>query len=65
LTFLWTVDPIEVNAYGVVIVQNLDGVAVEDPADLSGDVGSERGACSKQAAKDYDKVCLQETALSS
>ena len=43
LSFLWTVDGVEPDAFGVAVVQDFDGVAVEDGDDGPGKVFCERG----------------------
>jgi hypothetical protein len=44
LGFLGTIDTVEGDAFGVVVVQDFDGVAVEDGDDLAGEV-SKDGIC--------------------
>ena len=41
LTLLETVDPTEADALGVVVVQDFQGVAVENRDDLAGEVSGE------------------------
>ena len=46
LAFLWAVDPTEADAFGLLIVQDFDGVTVYDPnylAFILRDSGSRRG----------------------
>lgn len=40
LPLLRAVDAMESNAFGVLVVQNFDGIAVEDGDDLAGEVSS-------------------------
>jgi hypothetical protein len=40
LAFFWAVDAIKADAFGVMVVQDFDGVAVEDGDDGAGEVGS-------------------------
>jgi hypothetical protein len=42
LVFLWTVDAIETVAFGVLVAQDFDGVAVKDRDERAGEF-SERG----------------------
>ena len=42
LAFLWAVDAAEADTFRVVVVQDFDGVAVEDGDDGAGEVGSQR-----------------------
>jgi hypothetical protein len=50
LALLRTIDPAEPNAFRVVIVQDFDGVAVEDGDDGAGEIGEGR-----VGANDQDK----------
>jgi hypothetical protein len=43
LALLWAIDAIETDTFRVVVVQNFDGVAVEDGDDGPGEVFCERG----------------------
>ena len=53
LSFLWTVDGIEPDVFGVAVVQDFDGVAVEDGDDGPGKVFCERGMGEKDV-QHYD-----------
>ena len=37
------------------IVQDFEGIAIEDGDDLAGEVGGERETCSEHGAKDFGK----------
>jgi hypothetical protein len=54
LALLRAIDPAETDAFSAVVVQNFDGVAVEDADDLPGEVGSCQG--SAQQKKDASTV---------
>jgi hypothetical protein len=43
LALLWVVDAAETDTFGVLVVQNFDGVAVEDRDDGAGEVQREYG----------------------
>ena len=42
LPLLWAVNPVEPDTFSAVVVQDVDGVTVEDRNDGAGEVGSER-----------------------
>ena len=44
LALLRAVDPVEADTFSMAVVQNFDGVAVEDGDDLAGEVGG-KGEC--------------------
>ena len=50
----------EADAFRVLVVQDFEGVTVEDGDDGASEVGCERGACRNQAANDYDEVGAQK-----
>jgi hypothetical protein len=54
LALLWTVDAVETDTLRAGVVQNFDGVAVEDGDDEAGEVG-ERGIGEKKE----DETCQQ------
>jgi len=54
LAFLRAIDATAANAFGVVVVQNFEGVAVEDGDDGTGEVG-ERGIGKKKE----DETCQE------
>lgn len=45
LALLWTINAFESNAFWVVVMQDFNGVAVEDTDDLAGEVTSKERGC--------------------
>ena len=62
VVFLRAVDAAESDTFRVLVVQDFDGVAVEDGDDGAGEVSSERETCSTHAGKDYEERSWQEEA---
>jgi hypothetical protein len=60
LAFLWAINATQADRFGAVVVQDFEGVAVEDGDNGAGEVDSEQRACSEYAAKDYDEVGMQK-----
>ena len=56
--FLGAVDIAEADAVRLLVLEDFEGVTVEDEDDGAGVVDSEREACSKHADKDYDEMSV-------
>ena len=60
LPFLWAVDAVQANTFSVVIVQDFDGVAVEDGGDGASEDGSLRDGKPTENSSDGSKATSLE-----